>query len=66
MNDRPRAVIIGHDLDVGTTHDAMAKFFTGPYNVDLIAKRESAPFLVPQGPPCQLADDSAHGRAASA
>ena len=66
MNDRPLAVIVGQDLDVGATHDAMAKFFTGPYNVDPIAKRESAPFLVPQRSPCQVADDSTHGRAAPA
>lgn len=45
-------VIVGHDLDVGTTHVVEARFVHGPLLVDLIAKRESDPFLVPQGPPC--------------
>lgn len=45
-------VIVGHDLEVGTSHVAEARFFTGPYNVDLVAVRESGPFTVQQGDPC--------------
>jgi hypothetical protein len=45
-------VIVGRDLEVGATHVAEARFFTGPYNVDLVAVRESEPFTVQQGPPC--------------
>jgi hypothetical protein len=42
-------VIVGRPFDVGTTLVVEARFVTGPYNVDLIAKRKSDPFLVPQG-----------------
>jgi hypothetical protein len=45
-------VIVGRDLEVGGTHVAEARFFTGPYNVDLVAVRESEPFTVQQGEPC--------------
>jgi hypothetical protein len=50
--ERVGSVIVGRPMDIGTTHVALAKFFTGPYNVDLIAKRTSDSFLVPQGQPC--------------
>lgn len=45
-------VIVGRDLEVGATHVAEARFFTGPYNVDLVAVRESGPFTVQKGEPC--------------
>jgi hypothetical protein len=49
---RVGSVIIGHDLDVGTTHVPMAKFFRGQFNTDLIAKVEGGSFLVAANEPC--------------
>jgi hypothetical protein len=46
-------ITIGRDMDIGTTHEAMARFFTGPYYVDWVGSLSSDPYTVVQGStPC--------------
>jgi len=51
-DERAGQVIVGLNLQVGTTYTAQAKFFTGEYLVDLVARRFSDPFTVTVGEPC--------------
>jgi hypothetical protein len=49
---RDDTIIVGTDLDPGTTHSLELRFFTGEFKVDWVGSLYSQPFKVGQGPAC--------------